>query len=108
MAAEPVTLTEIKQDLRLDVSATDDDARLLRLIAAARRAVEQRTNRTIVGTDPTLVGDDLAIARQAISLIVATWFAVPEGVSVDGRAGTAELPLGVSWLLQPITAWATE
>lgn len=105
--AEPVTLEAIKQDLRLDASATDDDARLLRLITAARRAVERRTRRTIVGSNPTMTGDDLAMACQAISLIVAAWYAMPEGVIVDGRGG-AELPLGVTWLLEPIASWAVE
>ncbi|MEK9211724.1 head-tail connector protein [Sphingomonas sp. 2378] len=108
MATEPVTLASIKQDLRLDASATDDDARLARLITAARRAVERKTGRTMVGTDATMTGDDLAMGCQAISLIVATWYALPEGVSVDGRAGAAELPLGVSWIIESLKDWAVE
>lgn len=105
---EPVALADIKADLRLDPSATDEDARLQRLIFAARRAVEVRTRRTIVGDNPTLTGDDLHIACQAISLIVATWYAMPEGVSVDGRGGQVEMPLGVSWLLDPLVRWAAD
>lgn len=105
---EPVALADIKADLRLDPSATDEDAKLLRLIVAARRAVERRTRRTIVGDSPTLTGDDLHIACQAISMIVATWYALPEGVSVDGRGGQVELPLGVSWLLDPLVQWAVD
>ena len=108
MIVEPVTLQAIKQDLRIHASVTADDARLSRLISAARRAVEMRTGRKIVGDAPTLTGDDLAMACQAISLIVATWYALPEGVSVDGRAGTVEIPLGATWLLDPLKSWASE
>lgn len=103
---EPVAVADIKVDLGLDPAATEQDARLERLIAAARRAVERRTNRTIVGDAPTLDPSDLPAVRQAICLIVAAWFAVPEGFSVDGRAGVAELPLGATWLLEPIVKWA--
>jgi hypothetical protein len=52
--------------------------------------------------------DDIDAARQAICLIVATWYALPEGVSVDGRASNAEIPLGVTWLLDPITKWTDD
>ncbi len=105
---EPVALDDIKNDLGLDLSATDQDARIERLIKAARRSVEKRIGYSIVGDEPTIPVDDVDVARQAICLVVATWFALPEGVSVDGRAGAAELPLGVSWLLDPITKWADD
>jgi hypothetical protein len=105
---EPVALSDIKGDLGMDQSATDQDARLTRLIKAARRSVEKRIGYTVAGDAPTIPADDLDAVRQAICLIVATWFAVPEGVSVDGRAGTVEIPLGVSWLLDPIAKWADD
>lgn len=105
---EPVALEQIKADLRLDPGATDEDDRLGRLIAAARRAVERRIGYTMVGDEPTIPADDLPIACQAISMIVATWYALPEGVAVDGRAGAVELPLGVSWSLDPIAKWAED
>lgn len=102
-----ILLADVKADLRLG-SDTTEDARLERLIAAAGRAVERRTGHVIFGTEPTLPEADLPAVQQAISLIVATWYALPEGSSVDGRAGAAELPLGVSWLLDPIKKWADD
>lgn len=105
---EPVALDEIKADLGLDPSATDQDARLQRLIAAARRGVERQIGYTVVGDEPTLPAADGDAVRQAICLIVAAWYAVPEGFSVDGRASAVELPLGVSWLLDPIAKWADD
>jgi hypothetical protein len=105
---EPVALSDIKNDLGLDPGATDQDARLERLIKAARRSVEKRIGYSIVGDAPTIPVDDIDVVRQAICLIVATWFALPEGVSVDGRAGSVELPLGVTWLLDPVAKWAED
>ena len=105
---EPVALEQIKADLRLDPGATDEDDHLGRLITAARRAVERRIGYTLVGDAPTIPIDDLPIACQAISMIVGTWYAVPEGIAVDGRAGAVELPLGVSWALDPIAKWADD
>ena len=105
---EPVALSDVKADLGLDLSATDQDARLERLIKSARRSVEKRIGYTVAGDAPTLQIDDIDAVKQAICLIVATWFAVPEGVSVDGRVGAVEIPLGVSWLLDPIAKWADD
>lgn len=45
-AAEPITLEEAKEHLR--VSEPDEDALISRLIAAARGMVEQRTNRRLM------------------------------------------------------------
>ena len=104
---EPIELADIKADLRLG-SSTADDVRLQHLISAARRAVERRTNHSIVGDAPSLPPADMPAIRQAISMIVAIWYTLPEGVSIDGGASTAELPLGVSWLLDPIKKWADD
>lgn len=103
--AEPVTLEQIKANLRLDADVTDLDALLEMLITAARRSVELRTGRTIVGDAPTLTGDDLETAKQAISLLVGAWFANPEGVSADPRSVPKELPLGVGWIIQSLKRW---
>lgn len=46
--AEPITLTEAKAHLRIDL--TDDDTLVTRLIAAAREYCETATNRTLVTT----------------------------------------------------------
>lgn len=104
---EPVELADIKADLRLG-SSTVEDARLSRLIAAARRAVERRIGYIVVGDDRDLPDRDLPTVCQAITLIVGTWYALPEGVAIDGRASDVELPLGVSWLLDPVKKWPDE
>lgn len=106
--AEPVSLAEAREQVRLDAGDTSEDAWLSGLIIAARRSVETRTNRTIVGDAPTLTGDDVAVAKQAILLLVGHWFANREGSSTEAGSAPVELPLSVSWLLQPITAWPVD
>lgn len=101
---EPVTLAEVKAHLRLG-SATAEDAYLTAMIVAARRAVELRTRRTIVGEAPTLSGDDLQAAKHAIKLVIATWYANRDATT-DSRSASVELPLSVSWLLDPLIAWS--
>jgi CTP:molybdopterin cytidylyltransferase MocA len=94
---EPVALAEIKVHLRLDVSATSEDVYLQGLLTAARRAVEIRTARTIVGDEPTLTGDDLEAARHAMRLLVASWYL--------NREGDVPEPPQVAWLLESIKQW---
>ena len=55
-----------------------------------------------------LEGGDLDMVRHAIRLIVGHWYANREAVSPDSRAGTNELPIAVSWLLDPLTAFARD
>lgn len=95
--AEPVALSDVKEHLRLDESATDEDSYLEGLITAARRAVEQRTAQVIVGDTPTLTGDDLAAARQAMLLLIGNWYL--------NREGDAPEPVQVKWLLEPLMLW---
>lgn len=102
---EPVALADVKAHLRLDAGATDEDGYLEILITAARRAVELRTRRSIVGITPTLAGDDLVTARHAILLIVGTWYANREGATTEARGVPVEVPLTVSWLLEPLVRW---
>lgn len=102
---EPVSLDQIKADLRLDPSETDEDLLLERLLAAARRAVELRTGQTIAGDTPTVSDDDMELARQAISLIAGTWYANREGVVTDVRTAPTELPLSVSWIIDTLRRW---
>lgn len=101
---EPVTLDEIKADLRLDPEEAEQDTLLLRLIVAARRMVEIETRRTFGGDDPTLVGDDAAAGAQAVSAIVAHWFANPEAVA-DARGASAEVPLSARWIMDSLRKW---
>lgn len=103
--SEPVTLDQVKAHLRLDPGVTDEDGYIGALALAARRAVETRTRRTLVGAAPTLVDDDLAMACQAILLIVGSWYSNREGATTDARSIPVEVPLSVTWLLDPLVRW---
>lgn len=107
--AEPLSVAELKRDLRLSANDTSNDANLARLIAGARRALEIKIGRKIVGEEPELDSDDLELAKQAISMIAAAWFACPEGVSADSRGSNmAELPVGVGWIIEGLQKWPDE
>lgn len=99
---EPVTLEDIKTHLRLAADETDEDPYLLSMLVAARRMVERETQRTIVGPTPTIVDDDLEVARHAIRLIVGNWYANREPV-VDGKV--MELPHSLRWIFDGLLAW---
>ena len=100
--SEPVALEDIKTHLRLDPDATDEDVYLTSLIIAARRMVERETQRTIVGPAPTIVDDDLEVAKHAIRLIVGNWYANREPVT-DGKV--MELPHSLRWIFDGLLAW---
>jgi hypothetical protein len=87
-----VALPDIKRNLRLLESATDEDAHIELLLAAAIRTVELETSRTMRGEDPTLTGEDLDLANQAVQLLVAFWYANRE----------AEGTLPRLWMLEPL------
>ncbi|MEA3389385.1 MAG: head-tail connector protein [Pseudomonadota bacterium] len=93
---EPVTLSEIKVHLRIDEDVTDEDEALANMIVAARRTVELRTRRTIVGPTPTLIDDDLEAARHAIKLLVGAMYADREG---------GKEPALVGWILETLIAF---
>ncbi len=95
--AEPIDLAEMKVHLRLGSAVSPEDEFISGLIVSARRAVEIRTSRSIVGDSPTLTGDDLAQACHAIKLIVANWYVNREGDSAE--------PVQVAWILDPLKEW---
>lgn len=70
--AEPVSLAQLKKQLRLG-SVSSEDEHLNGLIAAARRTVETMTNQVIAGNDVTLPEADLPQAAQAILMLAAHW-----------------------------------
>lgn len=102
---EPVSLDEIKADLRLELDECSHDASLARLIVAARRMVELRTGRSFGGEAPTLTGDDGVAGAQAISAIVAHWFANPEAATTDGRNSPIEVPMSAGWIIESLKKW---
>ena len=80
--AEPVTLYEAREHLRLSPDQTDDDSLVLGLLATARRVVERRLGQTLTATQylatwtdgvavadlpygPLLVGEDHALVVEA-------------------------------------------
>ena len=100
---EPITLEQIKADLRLDPTDIEQDGLLSRLIVAARRMVEMQTGRAFGGDLPTLTGEDRIVGAQAISSIVAHWYANPEAVSY--YRSSDELPLSASWIIDSLRSW---
>ena len=52
-----------------------------------------------------LSSDDLEVARQAIRLTVGSWYSNREGAVADQRGTPAEVPLAVSWLLEPLVSY---
>ena len=53
-----------------------------------------------------LPADDFAIVIQAMLLLCGHWYRNREAVA--GGGAPAELPLAVTWLLQPLRQWPTE
>lgn len=119
---EPVTLSQIKQHLRIEEDVTDEDAMLSAMIVAARRACEGRINRSIVGASaavridafPILPPTPIAAGSEAldvdlpggvVSTVSAITYLTESGVqTLDPalyRAALGEVPARVS----PVDAW---
>jgi uncharacterized phage protein (predicted DNA packaging) len=98
--AEPVTLEELRHQTRVD--ADDEDALLTSLISSARRAIENRTDRTIVGETPTMAPEDMPVVRQAILMLAAHWY-----VNRDlGTNRAPDIPVSVEYLIGPVSRMA--
>lgn len=95
--ADLVTMEQVRE--QLDLEAGVDATLVTGLVAAATRAVELHTGRT-VADGPTTFGNDAPVAAQAVLLLVRTWYDNPEAVAPNSAA--LELPLAVSWLLWPL------
>ena len=54
-----------------------------------------------------LSDDDKAIVKQAMLLTIGQWYENREATSAEARSTPGELPLAVTWLLEPISKWAT-
>lgn len=55
-----------------------------------------------------LEAGDLEMIRHAIRLIVGHWHMNREAVSTEAGSGAMELPLAATWLLDPLTQFATD
>lgn len=51
--------------------------------------------------------DDLAAVKQAIFLLIENWYSNRGAAVVDTKGVPTELPLAVTWLLWPLTQFAT-
>lgn len=97
-----ITLDEVKHQLRLETDDTGQDLLLNLYIGAARRAIEQHTDRELLDApqdDMTerqlVIGDDI---RAAGLLMVAHWFANREAVADVEKV---EVPFAFRYLIGP-------
>lgn len=95
---EIVTVPELQGHLRLDDDG-GDDAVLADLIVAARRAIENRIDGTIVGDTVTIKSADIPVARQAVLMLAAHWY---ENRETSTSRSMAVLPMSVEWLITPM------
>lgn len=92
--AEPVSVDQLKMQLRMGSKPTSEDGHLADLIEAARRTIENITNQVIAGDDPTLPASDMPQAAHAILMLAAHWY--------DRRDGSAQVPPAVAALAHPL------
>ncbi len=104
MPNEPVTLDLVKKQLKLEISETDEDELLTLLITAARRSVENHIDRVITADWPSTENGDLQVVKQAILLLVSTWYVNREAVALTTTSG--EMPLTIRYLLMPLRRMA--
>lgn len=96
--AEPVSVAQLEAQLRLDVGNSGEEEYLTALIVAARRAVENYLDRSIVGDDASLPADDMLVAAQAILMLATHLY--------ENRDGGDGMPPVVGMLLWPIRRWS--
>ncbi|SEM53780.1 Phage gp6-like head-tail connector protein [Sphingomonas gellani] len=96
--AEPVSVAQLEVQLRLAVGGSGEEASLAALIVAARRAVENFLDRSVVGDDASLSADDLLVAALAILMLAAHLY--------ENRDGGDGLPGVVGVLLWPLRRWS--
>lgn len=100
-------LDTIKINLGVALEENDEDAYLQGLRAAALRACELRTGRYVdqasrpAGSQAAPFSEaDLAMVSQAALIMIAEWYLNREATAASGSA--SELPLAVTWLLDPL------
>lgn len=100
-STEPVTLTEVKAQCRVDI--TDDDTLLTALITVAREMVEQITMHALVTRTYDLVldewpeGDTIVLPMPPLASVTSISYTTDAGVtstfsSTNYKVGTAQRP----------------
>lgn len=98
------TLEEVRAQCRIDGASLDEDVLLTIYTVAAKRAIENRTNRKLVDempSDPALVTNELLITddiKLAILLMVGHWYANREAVADYEKV---EVPMSFRFLTDP-------
>ena len=94
MADEPVTLDQVKVQLRLDPADASQDDYLKLMISAASREIERYTGRKIVETHSDLEPRDRASVALACLISIAHWYV--------NREGSEELPPAARGLVRDL------
>lgn len=88
----------------------DIDRRPARLIPVERwpATTNSPAEIKIFYTVSPLDQDDLAVATQAMLLLIEGWYSHRGAIAVDTRGIPTEVPLAVTWLLAPLRQFATD
>ena len=112
--ASPVSITEVKQHLRIDSADTTEDVYLLSLIASATRFVEDETGQQLSLAEAKLTldrwpsGRELVLPKPPLNAVTGVFYTDPTGIeqtlspaayTVDatGKPGRIVLRPGQSW-----------
>ena len=97
-----LTLEEIKQQCRVELDFTEDDALLTAIGDAAQTRTETRINRKLyAGVIPGMDPDGLVMPadiKQALLLLIGYWY--ENRVAVNDFE-QSEAPLAYNWLVDP-------
>ncbi len=96
-SVEPLSLSEVKLHLRVDLA--EDDAKLLALISAARQYAEQECQRSLITQQWRLVLDCFPGCCAAVQL---------DRNPVQSVESIQYLDTGAVWQTMPSTDWVTE
>lgn len=102
--ADPVSLQQLRVQVRLEEDDASQDIDLIPKLAAAVRAVENETGRFFEGTDPLIDEKDLPTAKLAVLMLAAHWYRNREAVVVNATG--VELPGAFKFLINPISKMA--
>jgi len=93
-------LRQFRMQVRLENDDDSEDPVLEPMLAAAMRAVENRTGRTFGSGDYAIGDANMPVANQAALMLAAHWYRNRESVAVG--TPTVELPMAVEYLIAPL------